>query len=512
VTGISRLIRTRCTALVLAGLAAASVAAAPPAVKRPPVPAAPAPPPAPGERPFAERVRSAVVSVRITGQDWNWKTPWAKQSPWTRTAYGLVVPGQRILIASPAIGNHLLLEAQKLGEDLRTTARLVLADYEGPLALLAVDDPAFWKDLSPLPLAERVPTGGEATVHRWLRSSQFESSTAMVRQVRAGRHGPSRVSLLTLDLSSSLDNAGDSEVVVADGEVVGLATQKSGETLSALASPVLRQFLREAQHEPYRGFARAGIAWQELTNPALRQSLGLSPDEGGVRITRVLPHGSGAGVLQEGDVVLEVGAVPLDVTGQFQHPVYGKLAFPLLITDGRGPGETLDFRILRNGERTTVAVPLKQMSPDEDRVPPFVLGRGPDYAVVGGLVFQELTGSYLATWGTDWARRAPPRLLIAYDRDGALPSAEQPRIVLLTSVLPDAANLGYQDLRDLIVTKVNGVPVASLGALREAFQRPQGDFHVVELLPGQGPGRLVLDAAEVRASTERIKTLYGVGP
>jgi S1-C subfamily serine protease len=510
-------LRARATRVILPCLlASSSVAAPPPPAKRRAAPAASAPAPAapaaPAERPLAERLRRAVVSVRITGQDWNWKTPWAKQSPWTRTVSGLVVPGERILVATSAIGNHLLLEAQKLGEDLRTTARLVLADYEGPLALLAVDDPAFWKDLEPLPLAERAPTSGEATVHRWLRSSQFESSSAMVRQVRAGRHGPSRVSLLTLDLSSSLDNAGDSEIVVAGGEVVGLATAKAGETLSALASPVLRQFLAEAAHEPYRGFARAGVAWQELTNPALRESLGLRPDEGGVRLTRVLPHGSGAGVLEDGDVVLAVGSVPLDVTGQFQHPLYGKLSFPLLITDGRAPGETLDFEILRNGERKTVAVPLKRMSPDEDRVPPFVLGRGPDYAVVGGLVFQEMTGSYLATWGADWSRRAPPRLLIAYDRDGAEPTAEQPRIVLLTSVLPDAANLGYQDLRDLIVTKVNGVSVGSLAALREAFQHPQGDFDVIDLLPGQGPGRLVLDTAEVRASTERIKALYGVGP
>src|SRR5262245_12624424 len=160
--------------LLLSFLAASTppASAAPPPAKRRATPAvsAPAPAPAPSERPLAERLRRAVVSVRITGQDWNWKTPWAKQSPWTRTVSGLVVPGQRILVATPAIGNHLLLEAQKLGEDLRTTARLVLADYEGPLALLAVDDPAFWKDLEPLPLAERAPTSGEATVHRWLRS------------------------------------------------------------------------------------------------------------------------------------------------------------------------------------------------------------------------------------------------------------------------------------------------------------------------------------------------------
>ena len=67
--------------------------------------------------------------------------------------------GPAILVATPSIGNHLLIEVQKQGEDLRTPARLVLSDPEGPFALLAVDDPAFWKGLAPLPIAETVRAG-----------------------------------------------------------------------------------------------------------------------------------------------------------------------------------------------------------------------------------------------------------------------------------------------------------------------------------------------------------------
>jgi hypothetical protein len=456
----------------------------------------------------AGRARASVVTVRITGQEWNWKTPWSKQSPWTRTVTGLVVEGPAILVATPSIGNHVLLEAQKLGEDPRTPARLLLSDPEGPLALLAVDDPAFWTGLNPLPIAEQVEPAGEISVLRWLRSGQFESSRATLRRARAGRHGLSRTSLLTFEASSSLDGAGDSEVLVKDGAVVGLATSKQGETLSAIAAPVLRRFLAGAAESPYRGFARAGIAWQDLTNPALRAYLGLQNGEAGVRLTRVVPHGSGAGVLEPGDVVLEVAGRKLDPTGQFEHPVYGKLLFPLLLTEGPRPGDTVRFGILRRGERREVDVVLRAMAPEDDKVPPYVLGRGPDYVVSGGLVFQELTVPYLATWG-DWMRRAPTRLLVAYDREGAEPTPDSPRIVLLSSVLPDPCNLGYQDLRDLIVTAVNGLRVGKLDDLRRGLAEPQGGFHVVEFLPGQGPTRIVLDAAEVEQAAARIRSLYG---
>ncbi len=464
--------------------------------------------PAPAPASPIERAKAGIVTLRVTGQEWNWKTPWAKQPPWTRTLTGLVVPGPRILVTSPAIGNQLLIEVQKMGRDQRTPARLTLFDPEGPLALVAVDDPAFWEGLAPLPIAERAPTSGDVTIHRWPRVGQFDSSAGDIRQVRTGRHGFSRTTLLTLDVTTSAD-AGDGDVIVADGKVVGLATGKSGETAAAIAAPVLRQFLASAAGPSYAGFARAGIGWQELTNPALRESLGLQPDEGGVRLTRILPHGPAAGVLEVGDVVLEIAGVPLDPSGQFEHPLYGRQSFGLLLTDGRGPGDTLPVRILRGGERKTVSLTLTRMPADADRVPAYVVGRGPDYAVLGGLVFQDLSGPYLSTWG-DFNRRAPPRLLIANERDGLLPTPDRPRIVLLSSVLPDAVNLGYQDLRDLIVDKVNGRTVGQLEDVREAFRERQGGFHVIEFLPGQGPARIVLDVEEAQASAPRVRAAYGV--
>lgn len=454
-------------------------------------------------------LRSGVVQVTVSGQEWNWQTPWAKKPPWTRPITGLVVPGRRILCASISFGNHLLVEVQKLGSDARTPGRVVLADPEGPLALIEVDDPDFWEGLEPLPFADPVPREGEVSILRWRPSGLLDSYPGSVRQVRSGRHGLSRTHLLTLDVATGADGLGASEVVVADGEVVGVLTGRAGDTFAAIASPVLARFVEDAASGDWRGFPRGGFAWQNLTNPALREALGLASDESGVRLTRVLPHGSVASALREGDVILEIDGIPIDPTGHYEHPVYGRMLFALLFSDRRRPGDTMDIEILRDGEHQTVAAPLQRIQADADKVPAYVYGRGPDYAVVGGLVFQELTVPYLSTFG-DWQRRGPPRLLIAYDREGAEPSAESPRIVVLSSVLPDAANLGYEGVRNLIVERVNGRPIGSMDDLRQAFARPEGDFHVVEFLPGLAPERLVLDVEEAAGAAERIRAAYGV--
>jgi S1-C subfamily serine protease len=498
-----------CSRFVPLLAAAALAASCAGELRRPPTPVVAAPvraTPAPAATGNAA-LRAGIVRVRVTGQDWNWRAPWEKQQPWTRTVTGLVVPGRRILVAATAFGNHLLVEAQKLGSEERTVARVVLVDQEGPLALVEVDDPAFWDGLEPLPLAAQVPTEGTAAILRW-QAGLLESYPGSVRQVRSGRHGLSQTNLLTLEVATGTDGLGESEVVFAQGQVAGLVTGRSGDTYVALAAPVLKQFLEGAQKGDWRGFARAGMAWQDLTNPALREELGLRPDERGIRVTRVAPNGSAASVLRPGDVLLGLDGATLDATGHYEHPLYGRMLFALLFTDGRRPGDTIVAKVLRGKERLELRMPLRRMLPDDDVVPPYLFGRGPDYVIAGGVVFQELTRPYLGAWG-DWLRRAPPRLLIAVDRDAYAPDAPR-RFVLLSTVLPDPANLGYQDLHDLLVEKVNGRAIGSLDDLRQALASPQGPFHVIELLPGQGARRVVLDVKEAQASAARLAAAYGV--
>jgi hypothetical protein len=388
-------------------------------------------------------------------------------------------------------------------------ARVDLVDQEGPLALVTVDDPACWEGLDPLPLAERAPQEGDVAILRWQRSGLLDAFPGTIRQVRSGRHGQSQTSLLTVEIGATAEGLGESEVVIAKGRVIGLLTGRVGDGYGALASPVLARFLEGAAKGGWRGFARAGVAWQDLTNPALREWLGLKPGETGIRLTHVAQQGSAGGVLKAGDVVVEMDGKKIDPTGYYEHPVYGRMLFALLFSDGRHPGETMPVKVLRDGKRLDLQLPLRVMPADQERVPPYVFGRGPDYVVVGGLVFEELTRPYLATFG-DWTRRAPPRLLIAMDREPEEEGAERKRIVLLSSVLPDSANLGYQELRDVIVERVNGQDVGSLADLRKALASPQRGFQVVEFLPGQGAARLVLDAEAAQAAGARIRQAYGV--
>lgn len=454
--------------------------------------------------------RQAVVSVVIDGQDPDPGSPWAKGRPWRRRINGLVVTGQRILVHGRQLAHHTLIMIEKRGESKRYEAELIQVDYELPLALLTVKDPEFWEGLEPLEISDDVPSEGDVKICRWLDSGQFEEARAVVKQLRVADHFPGEVQLLTLELSSPITAAGWGEIVLAGGEVVGITTSSANDLLPVLAAPVLRQFLEQVESGNYLGFARHGFTWQRLSNPALRAQLGLGPKDGGIRVREVMSLGSAAGVLQPGDVLLTLGGYRIDERGKFEHTEYGKLYFGVLFTDGVRPGDTLDATILRNGERLELQLVLRTMPVEKDVVPRYVFDRAPEYMQVGGLVFQPLTVDFLRLWGT-WWQNGPLRLLIEKEAKDLGPQQPGEQVVVLSRVLPDPINLGYHDLRALLVERVNGQPVHSMTELAAALKAPTGGFHIIEFAAGQAASRVVIDAAQADAANPGIRQRYGLG-
>ena len=128
--------------------------------------------------------------------------------------------------------------------------------------------------------------------------------------------------------------------------------------------------------------------------------------------------------------------------------------------------------------------------------------------IVGGLVFEPLTDSYLQSWGPEWRQRAPFRLNYYNFQN---PTKDRPALVIMSQVLPDPYNIGYQEQNCLVLNKVNGRGVSRLVDLREALQKPANGFHVLEFAAGDTTRRIVLAAGEAEAqATARVLERYGI--
>jgi hypothetical protein len=68
--------------------------------------------------------------------------------------------------------------------------------------------------------------------------------------------------------------------------------------------------------------------------------------------------------------------------------------------------------------------------------------------------------------------------------------------------------LGYESIRNLVVTQVNGRPVRSLVDLSEAAKKPLKGFHKIEF--EEDPKTVFLDAASVEANQKALIERYSL--
>ena len=85
-----------------------------------------------------------------------------------------------------------------------------------------------------------------------------------------------------------------------------------------------------------------------------------------------------------------------------------------------------------------------------------------------------------------------------------------PRVVLVTQVIPDEINIGYQKLSNAIVLRINGQEIRRLKDVGEAFLNPETEFHRIDFLPGSDRLSVILPVAGLKQSNQRIKNNFRI--
>jgi PDZ domain len=155
-------------------------------------------------------------------------------------------------------------------------------------------------------------------------------------------------------------------------------------------------------------------------------------------------------------------------------------------------------------------VQVKLDAYDDSRalVPMNVSGQQAEYLVEGGFILRELSADYLLAHGAQWMVRANPRLVNLYLTRAQAPEKAGDRIVILTRVLPHAINTGYQEIRDEVITRVNGKPVSNMS---DVFAIREKDGGITRLTTQSASGMdLVIDRSLLDEANRQIARLYGI--
>jgi hypothetical protein len=304
-----------------------------------------------------------------------------------------------------------------------------------------------------------------------------------------------------------------------DGALVGIAFQsykrkdleKAGYVVPI---PIIRHMLDDLEDGAIAGVPDLGVYWQKLENAALRDYLGLAPDNTGIRVSRVL-HGSSAdGVLEIDDVIVAIDGAPVASDGTVQLRDQDRVMFHHLVTT-KQIGDRVELAIVRRAEPQHVAVAL---APYVALVPLPRPDRRPSYVMFAGLLFTPLSYEYMMEW--EWAKEHH-RYQSYYHE--VFPSPRRREVVLIREVLAHEINLGYHQMADAVVERINGIDITEMRDVARALAAPLGKFHVIET-DYHGPRsesrrvdyhssygtRIVLDATACERATAEIMEQQGI--
>jgi len=467
--------------------------------------------PQPKSKPDAASKILSVVRVNATGQVYDFVRPWAKKPPVTKRGLGTLIEGGRLLVTAELVANHTFIELEKAATAEKSSAEVERVDYECNLAILKPADPAFLEGMKPLALDSGARVGDRATILQLEPNGEIAQTLGTVTSISVGGYPLDNMGLLLFRLSAPMQQRDGSFTLpaVRDGKLLGLLMRYDArsQTADIISTPVIAHFLKEAAKPSYGGFARAGLAFASTRDPQLRRYIGLNA-AGGVYVTEVMKGGAAdkAG-LKKADVILAVDGHAVDQDGNYEDPGWGRIAFSHLSNTIFHPGDTVPFRIFREGN--ILEIPVKLEARDRSKIisESYVVDRAPRYVILGGVVFMELSRPYLQEWGGEWMKNAPQRLVFLDAFQNELPK-DRGKIVFISQILPTPDTLGYDELDNLVVAKVNGKEIRCLDDVVAAAKSPVDGFQKIEL--DEDPGLIFLDAAAIEANRDALMRKYSL--
>jgi hypothetical protein len=449
----------------------------------------------------------SVVTIEVTHKQYDYYQPWTRKTRKLLKA-GTVIGQRQILTTAEDLWDRTLVRLQKEGRGQWWIGEVIWVDYHANLALLGAPDTEFWRGLKPVALNGALPASGALQIVHW-RDGTLENRRAEFTRFKVLEAQLTPINIVELEAGSEIQGCGWGEPIIADAHVVGIIRAQEGRTCIALPATFISSVLEAHQKPGYRGLGYFHFYWEPAENPANLGRLKLPGAPRGVVVNYVPERPDGeAQVLKPQDIITRIDGFDLDIEGDYKDPEYGHLMLENLAVRGKWAGDQVKMQIWRDDKLMDVTYRLPRFEYTNSLVPYAMYDQAPQYLIVGGLVFQPLTDSYLQSWGSEWKQRAPFRLNY-YNYEP--PTKARPALVILSQVLPDPYNIGYQEQNYLVLDQVNGRHVSDLAEVRDALRKPANGFHVLEFVASDSTRRIVLAAGEAEAqATARVLQRYGI--
>jgi S1-C subfamily serine protease len=403
-------------------------------------------------------VRGAIVKIFTVDSSPGFFDPWKMKTTKGGSGSGCVIPGNRIITNAHVVSDATFVQVQKYNQSRKYEARVSFVSHEMDLALVTVDDPAFFKDVKPLEFGKLPGTQEEVLVYGYPMGGDSLSITkGILSRIEHTDYVHSDLYLLAGQIDAAVNPGNSGGPVLSGGEVIGIVMQavepKHGQNINYMVPvPMIHQFLKDVSDGALDGIPHIGFLAQKVQNPAIKKKFGLPGDKTGVLICKVLSGSPAERVLRENDILLEVEGYSVQDDRTVEFRPGGRTDYRYF-SDLKQLNEPVSLKVFRQGETLDLEYRLECTENDLLLVPQKIYDRSPRYYIFGGLVFSPLTENLMDDIDEKWDWSGPDELRIELIR---WPTDEKKEVVVLIQVLSGSVNAGYEDVYLRKIVKVNG--------------------------------------------------------
>ncbi len=457
------------------------------------------------EPPKADAIRDSVVKVFATMRPPNPIQPWQKGSPQEATGSGAVIENKRVLTNAHVVlyASQVFVQPNGSGDKVAATVEAISPEID--LAVLKLEDDAFFANRPPLARTEGLPEIKESVlVYGYPTGGTSQSLTkGIVSRIEFVPYAYGTQGLrIQIDAAINPGNSGGPALV--DDKMIGLVNSRlgGGDNIGyIIPSEEIDLFLRDVADGRYDGKPTLTDNLQTFENDALRGKLGLKKAAG------MIVHEPGRETpdypLKKWDVILKIGDKEIDNVGMVQAKDNLRLRFQYM-AQRLAKGGKVPLTIVRDGKEQVVEVPVE---PRHDELIRSLLGKSPSYFIYGPLVFSTVTIEYLAGF-----ERAGERYFSLFSYIGSpivtrradkvkFPGEEL--VVVCSPMFPHRTGKGYSNPFTKVVRAVNGARIKNLRHLVETLRDSEEKFITIDF-DDKNSETVVFDRKEILAATEEI--------
>ncbi|HWJ37020.1 MAG TPA: trypsin-like peptidase domain-containing protein [Steroidobacteraceae bacterium] len=464
----------------------------------------------PGEPPAS--VENSVVKVFSTMRYPDPFKPWTKQAPTEISGSGVVIEGKRILTNAHVVlyASQVQVQASAAGDKVSATVVAVAPGID--LAVLQLDDPAFFETHPAVARASKLPHIKDAVFAYGFPTggNSLSITKGIVSRIEFVSYNYP-VSGLRIQVDAAINPGNSGGPAIAGDKMIGLAFSKlSGDAQNIgyiIPNEEVELFLRDIADGHYDGKPAMYDDLQTLENPALRDYLKLDKSVEGMVVHR--PSSTDASYpLKEWDVVTRIGGAPIDNQGMVKLDKDLRVSFGYLIQQVASNGK-LPLTVVRAGKAMPIQLPV---STEHPTLVTDLHGNYPSYFIYGPLVFSPATWQLVSSLENNAGLMRmlgfvkSPLITRALDE----PDADLQELVVVSSpFFPHKIANGYSNPAGSVVHSVNGTRVKSLRHLVAVLRDLKDPFVTIEF-DQKGGEALVFSRQAIISATDDILLDNGV--